>query len=136
MTTISSKNGASRTQPGAAVDAQRVAAARDQEDQAHVRVGEDVAEAVGAPVAGPLGDRDRAVVEDVDEAGRVALGRDVAVAVRRRTVATRQNGDAASQSRSVWVGAAFLVTARGIGDPSRSSSSAIEVICIISGYGG
>ena len=69
-------------QPGAAVDAQRVAAAGDQEVQADVRVGEDVLVAVDPLVAGPLGDRDGGVVDDVDQlAGRVALGRGVAVAV-------------------------------------------------------
>src|SRR5690606_37243000 len=68
-------------QTGAAVDAQRLAAPGDEEDQARVRVAEDVLEPVGAAVAGTVRDRDRRVVDDVDEPGRVALGGDVAVAV-------------------------------------------------------
>src|SRR3954466_6384615 len=63
-------------QPGAAVDAQRVAAARDEEVQADVGVLEDVAVAVGAAVPRPLRERDGPLVEDVHELpGRVALRR-------------------------------------------------------------
>ena len=69
---------------GAAVDAERVADARDHEQEADVRVHEDVPQRVGDPVAGPLGDQQRALVEDPDEAGRVAARADVAAAGRGR----------------------------------------------------
>ena len=46
-------------QPGPAVDPQRVAAPGDEEVQPDVGVGQDVAVAVGPPVARPLGERDR-----------------------------------------------------------------------------
>ena len=45
---------------------------------------EDVAERVGEPVARPLGNQQRALVEDADEAGRVAARADVAGSVGRR----------------------------------------------------
>ena len=67
-------------QPGTAVDAQGVAAAGDEEVQPDVGVLQDVAVAVGAAVARAFGERDGAVVDDVDQAaGRVALGRGVAL---------------------------------------------------------
>ena len=72
-------------QPGAAVDAQGVAAAGDEEVQPDVRVLQDVLVAVGPLVARPLGERDRVVVDDVHQlAGRVALRRGVALTGRRR----------------------------------------------------
>ena len=57
-------------EPGASVDPQRVAAAGDHEEQADVRVLQDVAVAVRPPVAGPLGDRDRVLVDDVHQVAR------------------------------------------------------------------
>ena len=62
---------------GPAVDAQGVAAARDDEDESDVRIAEDVVEPVGPPVAEPLGDRDGRVVEHHGEAARIALRRHV-----------------------------------------------------------
>jgi len=67
-----------------AVDPQRVASARDHEDQSDVRVVQDVARSVDAAVAGTIQDRDRALVEHVRESRRVAPGADVAGPVRRR----------------------------------------------------
>ena len=69
---------------GAAVDAQGVLAAGDQEDQPEVRVLHDVGEAIDAVVADPVRDREVGVVQDHHEAGRVALGGDVAAARRTR----------------------------------------------------
>ncbi len=62
---------------GAAVDAQRLADAGNEEQQRDARVAQDIAEAVDAVVAGPVGQRQRALVENAHEAGRVALGRTV-----------------------------------------------------------
>ena len=69
----------------AAVDAERLGHAGHEEQQPDVRVGEDVAQRVGDPVARPLGQQQRAVVEDPDEPGRVAAGAEVAVAAPRPT---------------------------------------------------
>ena len=63
-------------------DAECVATARDHEDQTEVRVAQDVAVAVGTTVARAFGQRDRVIVNHVDELpGRVALGGGVAGAV-------------------------------------------------------
>ena len=78
---MSSRKGASLHQPGPAVDAQGVGATGDHEDQADVWVRQHVDPAVGPLVAGSFRHGDRGVVEDVHEAGRVALRRDVAGAV-------------------------------------------------------
>jgi hypothetical protein len=43
-----------------------------------VGVGDDVAQRVGQAVAGPLGQEQRAIVEDAHEAGRIAARADVA----------------------------------------------------------
>lgn len=77
-------------EPRPPVDPQRVAAAGDERQQADVWVGEDVVEAVGSAVTGPVGDRDRAIVEDAHEPGRVALRRDVEVA---HGVGSRQHAE-------------------------------------------
>ena len=68
----------------ATVDAERVADAGNEEQQPDVRVREDVAQRVREPVAGALRDEQRALVEDADEAGRVATRAHVAGAVGRR----------------------------------------------------
>jgi len=72
--------------PRAPVHTQRLLAPGDQEDQPDVRVLEDVAHAVEPLVADPVGNREVVLVEHADEAGRIALGRDVAAAggARRR----------------------------------------------------
>ena len=77
--------------PRAAVDAQGVLAAGDQEDQPDVRVLEDVAHTVELLVAEPVGDGEAMLVEHQHEPGRVALRRDVA--------ATRGAGRCEQQER-------------------------------------
>ena len=67
--------------PRLAVDAQRLVHAGDEEEQADRRVDDDVLQRVEPVVAGPVGDGDRAVVEDGGEAGLVALRRHVGIAV-------------------------------------------------------
>lgn len=57
-----------------AVDPQGVVPPGDEVDQPDVRVGHDVAEAIGTAVAGSLGDGDGRVVEDEGEPWRIALG--------------------------------------------------------------
>src|SRR2546426_12843472 len=64
--------------PCAPVHTERFLAARDEEDRPDVRVLEEVPHPVQPPVARPVRDHEVAVVEDADEARRVALGRDVA----------------------------------------------------------
>ena len=78
---------------GAAVDAQRLADPGDQEEQADVRVGEDVPQRVGEAVAGPLGHEQRPLVEHVDEPGRVAARADVAAAVGTRRREQHEGGE-------------------------------------------
>src|SRR5262245_30016240 len=65
---------------GAAVHAQRLLPARDQEDQTHVGIREDVAHAIEPLVARPVGDDQPILVQDVHEARLIALGRDIALA--------------------------------------------------------
>ena len=109
--------------PRAAVDAQRLLASGNEEDQADVRIGQQVLHPVEALVAGAIGDDDAAVVEDEDEAWRIALGRDVARAVRP-DVAISRNGERAMNARkcSSSVGRS-LSTERCAGRPSMSRSS-------------
>src|SRR6516165_1840560 len=57
---------------GAAVDANGLAAARNEEEQRHARVRKDVAQAVDAVVAAPVGNKQRLFVVDAHEARRVA----------------------------------------------------------------
>ena len=68
----------------APVDAERVGDAGDDEEQRDVRVLEDVAVRVGEPVARPVGQEQRPLVEHLHEPGRIAARRDVAAAVGAR----------------------------------------------------
>ena len=77
-----------------AVDPQRLAHAGDQEDHADIRVLDDVDQAVDAPVSGPVGNGDGAVVDDMDEARRIALRRHVS-----RAVAARRGQDQEGRER-------------------------------------
>src|ERR1700683_5539908 len=86
-TTISSKNGASRSTRARPLI--RSVSLRPGMSEmiptcgVEVRLGEDVAVPVGALVTWPFGDGDARVVEHVDQVTRrVALGRGIAVAVR------------------------------------------------------
>jgi hypothetical protein len=99
-TTMSSKKGPSVT-IRAAVDPHGLLSPRDQQDQADVGVREDVVEAVHAPVARSLGDGQRGLVQDVHEARRVTLGRDVArsVAAGRRDEDERAGRESGFSSR-------------------------------------
>ena len=80
--------------PRAAVDPERVVDARDQEEQRDPVVGEEVRERVGELVAGAVGQEQRPLVEDADEAGRVAARRDVETAVRASRVRRRRTATA------------------------------------------
>ena len=79
----------------ATVHPERLGHAGDEEQQPDVRVGEDVAQRVGDAVARTLGQQQRAVVDDLDEPGRVAPRAQVAVAVgvRRRDAQERRPVD-------------------------------------------
>jgi hypothetical protein len=100
-------DGEPREQVGVGGDAapprhpQHVAMARDEEDQGHGGVDQKVLEAVMTPVARPVGDHQGPFVEDGDEAGRVALGRQVQETVRTacRHDAERRGGDEAAADR-------------------------------------
>ena len=70
--------------PRLAVDAQRLFAARHEEDQADVRVRQQIEHAVQPFVARAFGDDESPIVEDLDEAGGIALGRHVASSVAPR----------------------------------------------------
>ena len=54
------------------------------EDNPDFRIGDDVFHAVNAVVAGPIGDQNRAVVKQLDEAWPIALGRAVDTLFTRR----------------------------------------------------
>jgi len=69
-----SEEGGIAHQACSAVDPQGVVPPGDQVDQADVRVGHDIAEAIDAAVAGSLRDGDGRVVEHEGEARRIALG--------------------------------------------------------------
>ncbi len=82
---------------GAAVDAQRLVAARDQKEQADLAGRDDVGQRVEAAVAGRVGDRQVVLVEDRDEAGRSTTRRRVGAGRRRpgwrrRPAARRRSG--------------------------------------------
>ncbi len=79
----------------AAVDAQRLGHARDQEEQADLAGLRDVAERVEAVVAARVGNHEPRVVEHRDEPGRAAARRDVAAAlgVGRRDEDERRERD-------------------------------------------
>src|SRR5258708_5775485 len=67
---------------GGSIDPERLANAGNQKDRTSVRVVEDIRQPVETLVPPSVGDRDRLVVENGDEAGRVAFGRHVASAGR------------------------------------------------------
>ena len=67
-----------------AVDAQRLAHARHQEQQGDAWVGQDVAQAVDAVVAAPVGQQQGFLVLDHDESGWVAARRGVQAVRSRR----------------------------------------------------
>ncbi len=64
-----------------ALSTQGLVHARDEEEQPHLGVGEDVPERVDLVVAGAVGDEQGALVEHGHEAGRVAPGRGVLASV-------------------------------------------------------
>ena len=66
----------------APVDAERVADAGDQEEQRDPRVDEQVRQRVRQPVPGPVGEQQRALVENAHEPCRVAARRHIEPAVR------------------------------------------------------
>ncbi len=66
--------------PRAAIDAQGFIDARHKKDHADPRPLYEVAERIDPVVAEPVGNQQRRVVDHVDEARRVALGRGVAAA--------------------------------------------------------
>ena len=68
--------------PRAAVDPERVVDARDEEEQRDPVVGEEIRERVGELVARAVREEESPLVEDANEAGRVAARRDVETAVR------------------------------------------------------
>ena len=70
-----------RRDAGAAVDAQRLVATGDQEEQADVAGRDDVGQRVEAAVAGRVGDREVVLVEDRDEARRATTGRRVGATI-------------------------------------------------------
>ena len=86
-------------QPRPAIDAQCVAATRNQEDQADMRVGQHILVSVGAPVSGPFGEGDGRLVDHIRQLSRRSPFGDTSHAVSS-AVAIRQTGDAASHCRS------------------------------------
>ena len=63
--------------PSLAADPQRVVVARNDEDQADLRVNQYVLERVQPVVAEPVGNGERALVQDGHESRRIAFWRDV-----------------------------------------------------------
>ena len=61
-----------------AIEAQGLLESRDHEDRGDFRVFQNVAERIEPVVAGPVGNQDRPVVGDMDEARPVAARRDIA----------------------------------------------------------
>ena len=69
-------------QRGPSVQPERLVHARNHEQQSHLRVLENVPQRVHAVVAGPVGQEDGAIVEDLDETRRIAPRRAVDPPVR------------------------------------------------------
>src|SRR5438132_1305013 len=88
--------------PRAPVHTERFLAARDEEDRPDVRVLEEVPHPVQSPVARPVRDHEVAIVEDADEAWRVALGRDVASPLGARR-SQEEEGQAPDEGTAVLV---------------------------------
>jgi hypothetical protein len=97
--------------PATAVHPQRLLHARNQEDEANVRVLQQILHAVQALVARPVGDQQPALVEDEDEPWRIALRRHVALpgGARRRQ---QQEGRAGDELAAVHVQRAVLLGER------------------------
>ena len=112
-----SSSSASVDDRGAPVDAQRVADARDHEEQPDVRVARTLRSESASRLPGPLGNEQRPLVEDVDEPGRIAARAHVAGPVRRR-VASSTNGDAVDElAREVVEAVAIFAWTRSLGSP-------------------
>ena len=98
-----------------------------------MRVLEHVPVRVGEPVARPVGQEQRALVEDAHEPGRVAARGDVAACRRRAEVARQRNGERSTnwRVRSFSRSATFDLT-RSDGSPSieRRASSATTGVAI------
>ena len=58
-------------------DPQGLFFSRDEEDQPHLRILEQVTKCVEALVSGAVGNDERLLVKHTHESGRIALGRDV-----------------------------------------------------------
>jgi hypothetical protein len=82
--------------PGLAAHTQCVTMAGDHEDQRDVRARDHVGERIETVIAWPVGNRQRFVVENGDEARRIALRRNVQLSVEPRD-AIKRNGLAAKQ---------------------------------------
>ena len=85
--------------PRLPVDAQGLFAAGHEEDQADVRVRQQIEHAVQPLVAWTFRDDESPVIEDLDKAGCVALGRHVASSAAASEVASRRNGERAMNAR-------------------------------------
>ena len=109
---------------GAAVDAQGLGHARDEEQQPDVRVVDDVALAIQAVVARPVGDRERPLVEHLNEARRVAARRVVGEPVRARGREAQERRER-DEAPAVVVEVVELLSARraGPGAAKRARSS-------------
>jgi hypothetical protein len=81
-----------------AVDAEGVGAAWDDEQEGDMGVRQNVHVAVGAPVAGTLGDDEGVLVEHVSQAAGSPFG-EASTVPSAFEVATTQNGDAAIHCR-------------------------------------
>jgi hypothetical protein len=112
-----SSSASSREIVARAVDSQRVLAPGDEEDQTDVAVLDDVAHAVEAVVAEPVGDDQVVLVEHLHEAGGVTLGRDVAAAVGPAVPITRKGAWVMNSRQCSSMTGCSLATARSPGCP-------------------
>ena len=121
-TALGASSSASSTDRRAAVDAERVPDAGDQEEQRYARVLEQVRERVREPVAWPLRQQQRPLVKDPDEARRVATG-ETSRPPSGRAVATHTNGERSTN----WLVSslsrpAILPRTTSVGEPIASRS--------------
>jgi hypothetical protein len=111
-----------------AADAERVAAAWQQENQPDVRVLQNVAEGIDPAIAEPVGNRQRVFVEDLNEAGRSPFG-EMSRMPDAPLVATRTNGDLAMNWRQCSSRCEMtLFRTRSLASPMTARSSASVVI--------